>query len=60
MQKWSVNPKSDMQTLQAYEDLFKKGYETKEIIYDYCWLIWSFWAAALCAAAAVRVEEVFS
>ena len=31
MQKWSINPKSDMQTLKAYEDLFKKGYGLKEV-----------------------------
>jgi len=39
MQKWSINPKSDMQTLKAYEDLFKKGYGTKGDIYRYFWLI---------------------
>ena len=38
MQKWSVNPKSDMQTLKAHEALFKKGYWTKGgIYYYYCW-----------------------
>ena len=34
--KVSINPKSDMQTLKAYEDVFKKGYGTKGIIYYYC------------------------
>ena len=38
MQKWSENPKSDMQTLKAYDQLFKKGYWTIEgIYYYYCW-----------------------
>ena len=38
MQKWRVNPKSDMQTLKVHDFLFKKGYWTKEDIYDYyCW-----------------------
>ena len=38
MQKWSVNPKSDMQTLKVHANLFKKGYWTKGGIYDYyCW-----------------------
>ena len=61
MQKWSINPKSDMQTLKAYEDLFKKGYGTKGPIYDYCWLILEFWAAAQRAATTVGVEDsVFS
>ena len=31
MQKPSVNPKSDMQTLKVDDILFKKGYWTKEI-----------------------------
>ena len=35
MQKWRVNPKSDMQTLKVHANLFKKGYWTKEGIYDY-------------------------
>ena len=38
MQKGSINPKSDMQTLKAHDDLFKKGYWTEGGIYDYyCW-----------------------
>ena len=38
MQKWSVNPKSDMQTLKVHAIIFKKGYWTKEFIdYYYCW-----------------------
>ena len=38
MHKWSENPKNDMQTLKAYDHLFKKGYWTKEgIDYYYCW-----------------------
>ena len=61
MQKWSINPKSDMQTLKAHEALFKKGNWTKGDIYDYCWLILEFWAAAQRAAVAVGVEDgVFS
>ena len=61
MQKQSVNPKSDMHTLKAYEDLFKKDYGTKGTIYDYCWLILEFWAAAQHAAATVGVGDgVFS
>ena len=39
MQKWSINPKSDMQTLKVHDDLFKKGYWTKgAIYYYYCWV----------------------
>ena len=57
MQKWSENPKSDMQTLKAYEDLFKKGYGTKGDIYCYCWLILEFRAAAQRAAATVGVGD---
>ena len=30
MQKGSINPKSDMQTLKVHAILFKKGYWTKE------------------------------
>ena len=61
MQKWSINPKSDMQTLKAYEDLFKKGYGTKGNIYDYCWLNLEFSAAVQHEVAAVGVEDsVFS
>ena len=38
MQMRSINPKSDMQTLKAHDDLFKKGYWTKRAIDDYyCW-----------------------
>ena len=38
MQKWRVNPKSDMQTLKVHANLFKKGYWTKEDIHYYrCW-----------------------
>ena len=36
MQKRSANPKSDMQTLKAHANLFKKGYWTKGGIYYYC------------------------
>ena len=61
MQKWSVNPKSDMQTLKVHVILFKKGYWTKEIIHGYCWLILEFQAATQRAAAAVGVGDgVFS
>ena len=38
MQKWSINPKSDMQTLKVHDNLFKKGSWTKGDTYDYyCW-----------------------
>ena len=61
MQKWSINPKSDMKTLKAYEYLFKKGYGTKGDIYYHCWLILEFWVAAQRAIMAVGVEDgVFS
>ena len=61
MQKWSVNPESDMRTLKVRAILFKKGYWTKEDIYDYCWLILEFWVVAQRATATVGVEDgVFS
>ena len=61
MQKWNINPKSDMQTLKAYEDLFKKGYGTKGQIYCYCWLILEFRAVAQRAIMTVGVGDgVFS
>ena len=61
MQKWRINPKRNMQTLKAYEDLFKKGYGTKGDIYYYCWLILEFQAAAQRAATTVGVgDSVFS
>ena len=50
-----------MQTLNAYEDLFKKGYGTKGDIYCYCLLILEFRTAAQHAAMAVGVGDgVFS
>ena len=53
MQKWSVNPKSDMQTLKVHAILFKKGYLTEENIYCYCWLILEFRATAAQRAVAI-------
>ena len=61
MQKWSINPKSDMQTLKVHKDLFKKGYGTKGDFYCYCWLILEFRAAAQHVAETVGVGDgVFS
>ena len=46
-----------MQTLKAYEDLFKKGYGTKGDSYCYCCLILEFRAATQLAAVIVGVGD---